>query len=689
MSRILLIVLLLSCLYSSVIYAQVGYTCEEAIPINANIMVGEAIDNYWYQYTPTENGVYGINTCPNFNVQTNNVLNTSLWIYDDCPTTLSDGPAGAIAYSELLSTCANGAGFINLVMQANFTYYIRVAYLDTVDVDEINLSFFQVQNLVGCTDINACNYDPTAEIDDSNCIFSEDCLPDLVINQSVFESSIILDQINVTDNCLLEESCVTGIGTREIVRFSTQFSNDGNADYILGNPNINDNNFSDDNCHEHWHSLSYAEYLLYSAAGLAEPVGFKNGFCVLDFGCTQAGANQKFNCDYMGVTAGCYDLYSATTECQWIDVTDIADGDYTIVTRVNWAQLADLRGKEESNYINNWAQACINLDRTSGNLVMTINEDCPNYIDCAGTELGSLEVDCEGICGGAAHYGDINQSGTIDEFDVEDYLSASLNGASVSNCLDLNSDGNITLYDAALIAQCYNQNGEIDESMFHQHCLFPAGIETNDEVNFQINNLNESENTFDIAYQSVNQNLKGVQLNISGIEISLVESLTSSTLGNLEILNSENQVIIFADSILNSSASFVPLVKVHFTQTNNSSEICIDNIVDVVDENFFKVQGINDGDCLALNLVDVSAISPINEIELLNNLVRNEIIIHHFFFQPTNYKIISSLGRLHLQGNLQDQNQIIQIDQLPAGLYYVLFEKKGSLLGQDKFVVVK
>jgi len=72
------------------------------------------------------------------------------------------------------------------------------------------------------------------------------------------------------------------MGLRDIVRFETAIENIGNTDYIIGKPTDKPDAFSDDNCHEHWHQLGYAEYLLYAGAGDPEPIGFKNGFCVLD-----------------------------------------------------------------------------------------------------------------------------------------------------------------------------------------------------------------------------------------------------------------------------------------------------------------------------------------------------------------------------------------------------------------------
>jgi len=99
--------------------------------------------------------------------------------------------------------------------------------------------------------------------------------------------------------------------------------------------------FSEDNCHEHWHYLGYAEYLLFDGDGVPQPVGFKNGFCALDFRCEKE-SSYKYNCDYMGISAHCYDTYDSDLLCQWIDVTDVEDGIYTIVVRVNHRRARDI-----------------------------------------------------------------------------------------------------------------------------------------------------------------------------------------------------------------------------------------------------------------------------------------------------------------------------------------------------------
>jgi len=342
---------------------------------------------------------------------------------------------------------------------------------------------------LGCTDETACNYNPFANESDGSCFYNANCAPDLQLSQTTFENSIYLDTIEVVDNCLIEESCVSGLGERAVVRFSTEIANVGDVDYIIGFPEEKSPIFSKDNCHQHWHQLGYAEYLLYAGAGLPEPIG-------------------------LGITAGCYDIYEAAYECQWVDVTDVPDGDYTLVARINWNRLPDITGKRESNYLNNWVQVCINLDRTSGALQLTIIEDCADYKDCAGNTFGQAVVDCAGNCGGFAHFGDINNTGLVDALDVDDYVLASaMNSLSTTNCNDLNADGNISLFDAALLQECLETYAITDENTIHQHCIFPAGINSNDTVELKLSKFDETEQFFEIYYKSELATIKGMQIN--------------------------------------------------------------------------------------------------------------------------------------------------------------------------------
>ena len=84
------------------------------------------------------------------------------------------------------------------------------------------------------------------------------------------------------------------------------------------------------------------------------PIGFKNGFCVMDLECSDGGTF-TYGCSNMGISAHCGDIYGAGLSCQWIDVTGIPDGVYHLVVRVNWDYDPDALGRHENNYENNWA----------------------------------------------------------------------------------------------------------------------------------------------------------------------------------------------------------------------------------------------------------------------------------------------------------------------------------------------
>jgi hypothetical protein len=204
---------------------------------------------------------------------------------------------------------------------------------------------------------------------------------------------------------------------------------------------------------------------MYNEAGTAIPVGFKNGFCVLDLECGDGG-NAQYGCGNMGISKQCGDIYSSGLDCQWMDITEIDTGRYTMVVRVNWDNSPDALGRTELSLTNNWAQVCIRLGRdVNGARTIALLDDCDPFVDCSGEIYGNAILDCEGNCAGTRQMGDINLSGTQEMADAQKYVNDILgDDIQPTPCNDINQDGKITVFDATLISSIKHLKKKFDLS---------------------------------------------------------------------------------------------------------------------------------------------------------------------------------------------------------------------------------
>ena len=167
-----------------------------------------------------------------------------------------------------------------------------------------------------------------------------DRLPDLIIDQTTLRNSVHMSFVDVgADACLINERCVTGLGVRKVIRFSTMIANIGTGTLRLGRPGPT-LPWIWDGCHGHYHYEAYAEYGLYDVTNDLElPVGSKAGFCVMDTMVYDARLAPSgcggFNCMNQGISIGCADVYQSSLQCQWVDVTDVPDGIYDVTVTTN------------------------------------------------------------------------------------------------------------------------------------------------------------------------------------------------------------------------------------------------------------------------------------------------------------------------------------------------------------------
>lgn len=168
-------------------------------------------------------------------------------------------------------------------------------------------------------------------------------MPDLTINRERAIVDLAIEQRTFEANaCELDpvENCVGGPGLRTLLRFAVETPNVGTADMVLGTPSAENPQFEYSSCHNHYHFLGYAEYELRDGSGNLAAMGQKQAFCLLD--------SQKYvlddptvadigtyNCFFQGIQRGWSDVYHSRLACQWIDVTNVPNGDYTLEIRLN------------------------------------------------------------------------------------------------------------------------------------------------------------------------------------------------------------------------------------------------------------------------------------------------------------------------------------------------------------------
>src|SRR6185369_15027601 len=141
------------------------------------------------------------------------------------------------------------------------------------------------------------------------------------------------------------EGCAESTTGLDLMRFGAKSSNRGTADLVLGDPGCPspcidhpleicanpDFICSPAAGHNHPHYSNYARYELIDGTGQAVVVGHKQGYCLRDTDC----ASPVYTCLDQGLTVNCADEYGASLGCQYLDITGVPDGTYTLRVTVD------------------------------------------------------------------------------------------------------------------------------------------------------------------------------------------------------------------------------------------------------------------------------------------------------------------------------------------------------------------
>ncbi|MEZ4977710.1 MAG: lysyl oxidase family protein [Chitinophagales bacterium] len=592
-----------------------GSTCFDPLVADTAIWYEGQFDDSWYAFTPGETGMYEITTCDS------NTCNTQIWMFEDCTgNPYTEDESGSFIFNDDNPNCSPQST-ASTALLAGVTYLIRIGDFQDDCPGTIKWTITYQGPVVGCMDPNACNYNPLATVS-GNCIQYGDPAcpngPDLIIDQarilsSIYLSTIYMNPNNNYDLCQVQEGCTRGMGDRTIVRFDTRIANIGQEDYYIGTPGANPGQFDFNNCHGHTHYKGYAEYLLYDANGDVVPVGFKAGFCVMDIDCNGGGTG-GYNCGNMGISHGCADVYGSGTTCNWIDITDVDTGDYTFVVRTNWDFSPDALGRYETDHLNNWAQVCIHIgEDVNGNKNFAINPNCATYTDCNGTPYGPAQNDCTGTCGGSTLTGDLNLDGVQNLGDANLYVNEILSESiSPVVCNDLNDDGEITVFDACLLQDCWY--GEFDNNHTHgadallNHCNYPYGF-TNlgDTVWLKILSYDLTNKTIDIGMRNPYNKVLAYEFDMEGVSITTVDNLVPASIYPITPENALGGTKVigmsFQDSLIPKNFAYFPLARINYNSLTDTT-VCIADIIDIVSGNYEAVVTIIEDGCFTIPQVE-------------------------------------------------------------------------------------
>ena len=134
-----------------------GLSCELPDMAVLETVYNATLDDHWYEFTSSETGQYSLSAC-----FSNNTCDTRIWVYDICEgIQWDDTQEGSIFFNDDAECGIQAEGITNLA--ANTTYYIRIGDgNDDCAGIPIAWQIVYVGEISGCTDENACNYEPLA-----------------------------------------------------------------------------------------------------------------------------------------------------------------------------------------------------------------------------------------------------------------------------------------------------------------------------------------------------------------------------------------------------------------------------------------------------------------------------------------------------------------------------------------------
>jgi hypothetical protein len=166
--------------------------------------------------------------------------------------------------------------------------------------------------------------------------------PDLTVDAETIGRTLnVVRKTFAADSCEVFEGCVVEPGDRRLLRFSASIQNLGRASAIFPPLDSRPDLYYWDDCHGHDHLKGFAGYELRDKQGQQVLTGRKQGFALVDITsyCTDAAPATFY--DPMGISPGWADVYTFDVPCQWVDITGVPDGEYTLRVGVDESDILE------------------------------------------------------------------------------------------------------------------------------------------------------------------------------------------------------------------------------------------------------------------------------------------------------------------------------------------------------------
>merc|ERR1712168_75862 len=198
--------------------------------------------------------------------------------------------------------------------------------------------------------------------------------PDLVMDVGELKFSMHVQSRSLKMlGCAYEEHCLAKDAVhqwywperfnRTLLRFTARFWNRGTATFF---PSNKKSLWQWHQCHQHYHSMSrFSDYDITNENGVKVADGHKASFCIEDYEC-EKGIKKKYQCANhgdQGMQVNCADTYRHFLDCQWVDISTMPSGEYTLRVVLNPQNLV-----YETDYSNNIASCDFQYNREEGNM---------------------------------------------------------------------------------------------------------------------------------------------------------------------------------------------------------------------------------------------------------------------------------------------------------------------------------